>query len=73
MMSAPQFQAYLHENGVSISAEKAVAYVQSVLGYERVGTTYAARKAPLMKLANRLMERAQHTGNAPAMAEERGA
>jgi len=73
MMSASQFRAYLRENGVTISAEKAVAHVQSILGYERVGTTYAARKAPLMKLANRLMERAQSTGNAPAMAEERGA
>jgi hypothetical protein len=73
MMSAPQFPAYLRENGVTISAEKAVAYVQSVLGYERVGTTFCARKAPLMKLANRLIERAQNTSNAPAMAEERGA
>jgi hypothetical protein len=73
MMSTPQFRAYLRENGVTISAEKAVAYVQSVLGYERVGTTYAARKAPLMKLANRLVDRARNTGNAPAMAEERRA
>lgn len=63
MMSAPQFRAYLAENGVRISPEKAVAHVQSVAGCEKVGTMYAAPKAPLMKLANRLIDRANTSGN----------
>lgn len=63
MMSAPQFRQYLAQNGVRISPEKAVAYVQSVQGCERVGTMYCAGKAPLMRLANRLIERSANTGN----------
>lgn len=63
MMSAPQFGRYLRDNGVKVSPEQAVAYVKSVAGCEKVGTMYAAPKAPLMRLANRLIERANTTSN----------
>lgn len=63
MMSAPQFRQYLAQSGVQLSPEKAVALVQSVEGSRMVGTAYCARKAPLMKLANRLIRSAQTTGN----------
>lgn len=73
MMSAPQFRQYLAQNGVRISPEKSVAYVQSIQGYDKVGTMFCARKGPLMKLANRLIDRAHTTGNADDEAQAKGA
>jgi len=63
MMSAPQFRALLAQNGVHISAEKAVAIVQSTQGCERVGVTYCARKAALMRVANRMIEASNTASN----------
>jgi len=63
MMSAPQFRAYLAENDVPISDRKACAIVQSAVGSAKVGNTYCARKAALMRVANRMIEASNSAGN----------
>jgi hypothetical protein len=67
MMSAPQFRAYLAKNGVRISEEKARALVQGATGFEKIGTAYCARKAALLRIANRLIEQAQGADYAEAV------
>ena len=64
MMSAPQFRAYLRENGVRIQPEQAVMAVKSVPGWVKSGTTYYAPRRALMPVANRLIQSAQASGSA---------
>ena len=73
MLSAPQFKAYLAQNGVTISDRKACAIVQTTVGGVKVGNTYCARKAALMRVANRMIEAAQSAENANDEAQEKGA
>lgn len=61
MMSAPEFQRYLADNGVTISEEEARKTVRNAAGFRKVGTTYYADRRALNAVAKRRINEAHPT------------